>query len=567
LRLWEPGTGRELFKTEAGVPSLLRFSPDDQLLAADLSGNNLRLWQVAPACYRTLVRDPALGRGVYLNCATCPKSGRLAVIMTDGVGLWDLASGKPLTFLPLGRVYAVLFEPSGALLTNSPAGLLRWPIERETRGEGREVSKQPSSLVPCPAPLVIGPPHKLPLPGSIHGIAGSRNGRVLASAQGGGGLVWDQDLPGLPLRLSPHEDTRAISVSPDGRWVATGSHWGTKVKIWEAGTGKLTHELPVETGSVVRFSPDGHWLASTGGGCRLWVVGTWQEGPRLADKGIPAFSPDGKLLAVEAGDAMVRLLDADTGREYARLEDPNHDRAADLAFSSDGAQLVATNDNNCIHVWDLRKIREQLTKMDLDWHLPAYPAADTPKRQPLKVQIDLGDLAKPAPEPLKITRQLIEKNRRALQANPNNARACNDLAWLFLTAPEPFCDWKAALPLARKAVQLDPNSTRQNTLGLAYYRAGRYAEAVKVLQANLKDQVDWGLAYDLYFLAMSQHRLGDSAMARQSYDLAVRWSASHQESLAPHAVELAAIHAEAENVLGLRQPATPKDKEPAPGKK
>ena len=91
----------------------------------------------------------------------------------------------------------------------------------------------------------------------------------------------------------------------------------------------------------------------------------------------------------------------------------------------------------------------------------------------------------------------------------------------------------------------------RNTLGLAYYRAGRYREAVETLQPNLKDQGDSALAYDLYFLAMSHHQLGDSAQARQFYDLAVRWSDAHNEALSPNAVELAAIQAEAAALLGV----------------
>ena len=128
-------------------------------------------------------------------------------------------------------------------------------------------------------------------------------------------------------------------------------------------------------------------------------------------------------------------------------------------------------------------------------------------------------------------------------------------------------DWKAALPLAQKAVQLDRDPMVRNTLGLAYYRTGRYPEAVAAFEANLKDQQDSVLAYDLYFLAMSHHQQGDSARARQCYDLAVRWSGSHQESLAPYVVELAAFHAEAAGLLGLGKPEKPNDKESSPAKK
>ncbi len=219
--------------------------------------------------------------------------------------------------------------------------------------------------------LRIGKAQKLLFPGNNGAIASSRDGRVVAQAQPvqDGGLVGHPDLPEPPIRLSPHEDVRSIDVSPDGRLVATGSHWGTKVKVWEARTGKLVKELPVEAGSRVRFSPDGKWLATTifGGGCQLWAVDSWQAGPHIGG-GALAFTPDGKLLAVETGYGVVRLVNPATGREYARLEDPNQDQANSIAFSPDGTQLVTTsNDSHSIHVWDLRTIREQLTKMGLDW--------------------------------------------------------------------------------------------------------------------------------------------------------------------------------------------------------
>jgi WD40 repeat protein len=200
--------------------------------------------------------------------------------------------------------------------------------------------------------------------------------------------------------LTPHDDARYVAVSPDGVWVATGSHNGTGVKLWDAQTGECKQELPVD-GSRVGFSPDGKWLAtnggsSTGSGLRLWAVGSWREGPRIGG-GVFAFSPDlkspsGKLLAVETGGA-VRLVNPNTGMEYARLKDPDQDSAIELTFNADGTQLiVSTTDSQSIHVWDLRVIREQLAKMGLDWDLPPY-APLAPAGEPLpRVEVDTGDL-------------------------------------------------------------------------------------------------------------------------------------------------------------------------------
>jgi hypothetical protein len=109
----------------------------------------------------------------------------------------------------------VLFEPSGALLTNGRDGLHRWPVQTDPDSVER---------------LRIGPPQTLPVPGSDCVVARSRDGRVLASAQYDGGLVLHADRPGQPVPLRPHADVRRIAVSPDGRLVATASLSGTGIK-------------------------------------------------------------------------------------------------------------------------------------------------------------------------------------------------------------------------------------------------------------------------------------------------------------------------------------------------
>jgi serine/threonine protein kinase/WD40 repeat protein len=356
LRLWDVRTGRQLFSTPSNVPAL-RFSPDDRRLAAGIDGQQkVKLWAVTPACgYRALIPAPMPGKRETCNCTISPKDQLVAIAMSDTIAFWDLPTGGQLTSLPMGNYQCALFEPSGALLTAGKDGLQRWPLRRDS-----------------PEPLDIGPPQRLPLPTAVGQIATSRDGLTIASAEYWGALVWRQDRPGPPIKLSPHEDTRAIAVSPDGRWVATGSYFATKVKIWDANTGAFVHELPVEAGSNVSFSPDGRWLATDGGGCRLWSVDSWQLGPQVGVGGHPTFSPDGKILAVETFSGGVRLVNPDTGREYARLEDPDQERARTKAFSPDATRLAMTSyDSLSLHIWDLRAIRTELVRMGLDWDLPS----------------------------------------------------------------------------------------------------------------------------------------------------------------------------------------------------
>ncbi|MGO9112622.1 MAG: protein kinase domain-containing protein [Thermoguttaceae bacterium] len=126
LRLWDPRTGQELFRTP-GLWLLQRhFSPDDRFFAADQKDDRLRLWEVSTSrAYRTLVRDPVLGKGVYVRCAVSPKGRLLAAGMYDGIGFWDCRTGASLGFVPLNGSWHVVFEASGALLSDGSAGLLR----------------------------------------------------------------------------------------------------------------------------------------------------------------------------------------------------------------------------------------------------------------------------------------------------------------------------------------------------------------------------------------------------------------------------------------------------------
>jgi WD40 repeat protein len=203
--------------------------------------------------------------------------------------------------------------------------------------------------------------------------------------------VLHRDRPGRALRLEPHADVRFAAVSPDGRWVATGSHGGSaQLKVWDAESGQLVRDLPAGGICDVGFSPDGKWLAATGRGPLLWAVPSWQPGPQFAEKpeGFFAFSPDSRLLAVETGHGAVQLLDPTTGREYATLEDPDQDRARPLMFSLDGTQLLAaSNDSYSLHVWDLRVLRSRLASMGLDWDLPPYPPPKPEPVLPLQIRV------------------------------------------------------------------------------------------------------------------------------------------------------------------------------------
>ena len=143
----------------------------------------------------------------------------------------------------------------------------------------------------------------------------------------------------------------------------------------------MVKELPLGVNNNAFFSPDGRTLVTgRGDEYRFWDVGSWLPARRLpweiqSYPGWVAFSPDGKLLALELSPAVIHLVDAATGRTVAKLEDPRSDRAQWLGFTPDGSRLVAiATFSRAIHVWDLAAIRRHLAAMHLDWDSPPYRA-------------------------------------------------------------------------------------------------------------------------------------------------------------------------------------------------
>ncbi|HEY6563153.1 MAG TPA: tetratricopeptide repeat protein, partial [Pirellulaceae bacterium] len=166
-------------------------------------------------------------------------------------------------------------------------------------------------------------------------------------------------------------------------------------------------------------------------------------------------------------------------------------------------------------------------------------------RSPPQVTIETTEPDAPSPEEL--ARANVARLREAWKANPEDARTCNALAWELVAGPPSARRPEEAVELAEKAVGLGPeNANWRNTLGVAYYRAGRYREAADCLTANLSKQSDASLEYDLYFLAMSQYHLGNKDSARGYLRLANRWLDSQTTNVDE---KLTAFRTEAERLI------------------
>jgi tetratricopeptide (TPR) repeat protein len=138
-----------------------------------------------------------------------------------------------------------------------------------------------------------------------------------------------------------------------------------------------------------------------------------------------------------------------------------------------------------------------------------------------------------------------------------NALALNAASWAMVrqlgadaaayqqacARPRPLAAWPRTVPTI---------STRS---GVAYYRVGKYPEALAALEKSHPGNAFTGVdAAGLYFLAMCHYRLGDAAKARECFE---RAKDSHQRNATrltnEQSEELKRFRMEAETLLG--QPA------------
>jgi WD40 repeat protein len=378
FRLWHARTGK-LLLSHGGYLSPEFFKASGYLVT-DWTTDE---WEVATGReYRTLTGYLYGGSGYWHP--TVDPGGRLLVVgRTTGVGFWDLESGTELAYLPLGHVRKPLFQESGPLVIHTDAGVFRWSVRTGSDGT-----------------IHVGPYVDLGFPRSSpeHWIDSSRDGGVIAQSNYNGAFVLRRGQP--LLTLGPHKDSRRIAVSPDGRWVVTVSHSQGDILIWDLQAGTPAMVLPEKAGDLPQISRDGRWFACDG---RYWAVGSWDRARHLVGGSAVAFAPGGDLLAA-GGRGVLHLFAPQTGRELARVEEPEQDPGSLATFSPDGTKLItATSETNSIHIWDLRLIRRRLAAMGLDWDQPPYPAPES------------AGATLPAPPPLRLLLEPREASSDATQ--------------------------------------------------------------------------------------------------------------------------------------------------------
>jgi WD40 repeat protein/serine/threonine protein kinase len=187
----------------------------------------------------------------------------------------------------------------------------------------------------------------------------SADGARLVTAGGDGTVkIWDAASGTIVRELRRNGATLRYfiaALSPDGRLVAAIDTRGDVAHVWDAVTGTPVAEIRNDGLEFpgLAFSPDGHWLATTGGGdvhvldARTWRPVRTIRGSRV--RGL-AFDPTGAQLVTGATTGAAAIWSIPSGARIRHLGDAGKSVDA-VAFSPDGQLVASGSRDGTVQVW------------------------------------------------------------------------------------------------------------------------------------------------------------------------------------------------------------------------
>lgn len=363
VALWEVATGKLLSQATVKQDAVmqLRFTPDGKTLALRYQGDEMHLWDIDGD---KKLRELKGHTGNVASMDISPDGKMLASGSRNdpNIRLWDIATGKEKRQIPIdGRdVLSVAFSPDGKTLAANGNVASFGFFDLDTGKRIRKVRDYS---------------------GGLSTFRYAPDGKTMFGISGDSLEVWDASSGKLlPTFDAPPRNMAGLTISSDGKTIAT--FWGGAhtFDLWDTASRKLLHPVPGHRSAITSlvFSADGRQVFSAAGisdvPLQIWDARTGKRQDELGKNpnGVQriVLSPDGKLLAACGyNDNTIRLWDPASRKEVRVFK--GHTFPIDsVAWSADGKTLasVSNGEEKSLRIWDVATGKQRwMTTIQLDW--------------------------------------------------------------------------------------------------------------------------------------------------------------------------------------------------------
>ncbi|MCP3918736.1 MAG: protein kinase [bacterium] len=515
LKVWDVGLAQSQ-RIGEGLTGATRIGPDGETFLSNGWPPFPTPENVYPDRYPRLVHadqpsdsrylDPGLDRTQMFKIAMSADAALLATGNPDGdLAFWDGRSGEQIgEVIETGPFrQAMAFDPRGARLA---AGTGEGQVELWSTSE-HKLEKDLGSL-----------------PREVSAMAYSREGALLAAGDWWGNVaIWSTDDWTQKSLLIDNSKILRLAFRPGGRVLAVAVQ-----RIRRDGSAAVRERaidlvrIDVETGTEI--------------GPRTRIGATHETHWAVVSL---SFTDDGsRLLCAGSSDALIHLIDPDTGDKILALNGPHLYRVSGARFlQQHNDQLVSVDVFGNVTRWypgrgdrfahgldvtePARALVDELLEEHGDLEIVTRRLREHPDcKDPILLDAALRYAYAPAMANTSLDHRIRELRERMASGYPS-AQQLGITAWEIVGKPGRKGEWyDSAVEMAREATRLNPEAhVHLSTLGVALYRAGQFEEALEFLQradkGNQREGQLYHRALDLAFIALCRHAQGDTDEARR----------------------------------------------------
>ncbi|WP_433363266.1 protein kinase domain-containing protein [Streptosporangium sp. CA-115845] len=411
IELRDASTGADLDRFfEDGATGDLVFSPDGRFLASALD-TALRVWRVQDG--RLLLTQKI---DAYQPVVAFDPDGRtLRYLTEDSVTSLDVSAlTRPVTLKGPGTGWATL-SPDGRLLA-SRGDKASEVVIRDVRRRARVGS------------LEVGPEGA---DGFFEMAFSADGGRLVANTGGDSSrlTVWDT---ATSKRIAAVATARAgqvpaVAISADGTAVASYTLYydsdevpGGEIHVWDVPSGRLRWSRAQEMVDGLVFTPDGKTLAVAGGDHRLLDAKTGEPfGDTYGSPGVGiptialAFGEDGARFAIADQVGRISVFETRGRDRVGTLIRSERGAGAALTYSPRGDVIAAAVNERSVGLWDVatgRRLGQPIVAQTGDLQSLAF----SPDGARLVAVDSAGTLSEYPVEPEAVARVVCERAGRTL---------------------------------------------------------------------------------------------------------------------------------------------------------